>query len=64
MTPTESGIAGRTMRLEPFNGSDVMISIRTFMDQGLVDGHQAVLTVRDTGDSDWIRTINLINREG
>jgi hypothetical protein len=64
MTPTEAAIAGRTTRLEPFNGSDVMLSIRTFMDQGLVDGHQAVLTVRDSGDSDWIRTIQLISREG
>lgn len=64
MTQTESPIAGRVMRLEPFNGSDVMISIRTFVDQGLVNGHQAVLTVRDTGDGEWIRTISLINREG
>lgn len=64
MTPIEPAISVRSLRLEPFNGSDVMISIRTFVDQSTIDGHQAVLTVRDIGDAEWTRTITLINREG
>lgn len=64
MPPIEPAISARSLRLEPFDGSDVMISIRAFVDQSTIDGHQAVLTVRDIGDTEWTRTITLVNREG
>ena len=49
-----------TAHVEPFNGSDAMLSIgRTIDERNEVGPHQAILTVRVASDSMWTRTIRL-----
>jgi len=49
-----------TAHFEPFNGSDVMLSIRgSVVERKGVDPHQAVLTIRLAGDCVLIRTITI-----
>jgi hypothetical protein len=48
------------MALEPFNGSDAMLSIRQSVEEKeAVAPHLAIFTVRVAGDAVWSRTITI-----